>query len=66
MVEEKGYLKPTDIAFEVVYFLQENFPKVVDYGFTGQMEDGLDKVEEGQKEWREVVREFFSQVGSGI
>ncbi len=66
VVEEKGHLKPTEIAFEVVDFLQENFPKVIDYAFTSQMEGGLDKVEEGKRDWREVVREFFSQVKSEL
>ncbi len=66
VVEEKGHLKPTEIAFEVADFLQENFPKVIDYAFTSQMEGGLDKVEEGQRDWREVVREFFSQVKSEL
>jgi DNA topoisomerase-1 len=66
VMEEKGYLKPTDIAFEVLDFLQENFPRVADYSFTNHMEEGLDRVEEGQKDWRELVREFFSQVHSGL
>ncbi len=66
VVEEAGHLKPTDIAFEVLDFLQSNFPKVIDYGFTSQMEEGLDRVEEGQAEWRELVREFFSRVQSGL
>lgn len=62
VVEEKGYLKPKDIGFEVIDFIKESFPKVVDYSFTSQMESALDKVEEGKLEWREMVRKFFSEV----
>ncbi|MDW8095246.1 MAG: type I DNA topoisomerase, partial [Aquificaceae bacterium] len=43
--QEKGYLKPTEIAFEVLDFVKERFPKVVDYKFTSEMEEGLDQVE---------------------
>ncbi|MEN3028359.1 MAG: type I DNA topoisomerase [Aquificaceae bacterium] len=60
VLEEGGYLKPTEEAFEVVDFIREKFPGVVDYRFTGQMEENLDLVEGGKKEWKEVVREFFS------
>ncbi|MDW8033239.1 MAG: type I DNA topoisomerase [Aquificaceae bacterium] len=60
VLEERGYLKPTEEAFCVVDFIKEKFPGVVDYRFTGQMEKSLDLVEEGKREWKEVVREFFS------
>ena len=62
VIEEKGYLKPTDLAFEVVDFIKEWFPKVVDYQFTSQMEEGLDKVEEGKEDWKEMVRGFFDSL----
>ncbi|MCY0866484.1 MAG: type I DNA topoisomerase [Aquificaceae bacterium] len=64
VVEEKGYLKPTDLAFEVVDFIKEWFPKVVDYKFTSQMEEGLDRVEEGKEDWKEMVRKFFSSLNT--
>ncbi len=55
-------LRPTDTAFEVVDFLMENFPVLMDYGFTAYMEKALDEVEEGKRHWKDVVREFFSKV----
>ncbi len=66
IVEEKGYLKPTELAFKVMEFIQEKFPKVVDYKFTAKMEEGLDKVEEGKEDWRALVRSFFSSIGEGL
>lgn len=62
VVEEKGYLKPTELAFEVLDYIKENFPKVVDYKFTSLMEEELDEVERGMKDWKSAVRKNFSEV----
>ncbi|ADO44888.1 DNA topoisomerase I [Hydrogenobacter thermophilus TK-6] len=62
VVLEKGYLKPTEMAFKVVDYLMEKFPNLMDYGFTKYMEDNLDAVEEGKKDWKEVVRESYRRV----
>ncbi|MCS7278042.1 MAG: DNA topoisomerase, partial [Aquificaceae bacterium] len=59
-------LKPTELAFHVVDFIKDRFPKVIEYQFTRRMEEGLDQVEEGHREWKEVVREFFSEVEAGL
>lgn len=68
-LKERGYIKvknktilPTHIAFEVVDFLMENFPLLMDYKFTSLMEEKLDLVEEGKVDWKEVVYEFASKV----
>ena len=60
--EEKGYLRPTDIAFLVVDYLREFMPKVVDYGFTSYMEEELDLVEEGKQDWKSTVKKLFQGV----
>lgn len=52
-------LKPTEIAFVVNDLLVENFPIIVDYQFTAKMEEGLDEIAEGNKEWIPVIREFY-------
>lgn len=52
-------LVPTEIAFVVNDLLVEYFPQVMDVGFTAQMEDDLDEVAAGQKEWVPVVDEFY-------
>jgi len=38
--------------------LVEHFPEIIDVEFTAKMEDELDKVEEGDLEWVEVLKEF--------
>ncbi|MDX1535666.1 MAG: type I DNA topoisomerase [Candidatus Spechtbacterales bacterium] len=52
-------LEPTEIAFIVIDLLVEHFPQVVDLQFTATMEDELDKIAEGQKEWRKVMKDFY-------
>ncbi len=65
VVVEKGELKPTPIAFQVVDFLMQNFPKLVDYSYTAKMEELLDLVEEGKKDWKETVRHLFNEIIAG-
>lgn len=52
-------LKPTEIAFLVIDLLVNHFPEIVDYGFTAKMEDALDEIAEGEKEWVPVIRDFY-------
>lgn len=51
--------EPTEIGLLVNKVLTEHFPEIVDLGFTAHMEEELDEVAEGTKEWREVLREFY-------
>ena len=55
-------LIPTEIAFSVVDYLMENFPVLMDYEFTARMEQTLDEVEEGKRNWKEVVRSFLRDI----
>jgi DNA topoisomerase-1 len=56
-VEKK--FQPTNLGYAVNDFLMANFPKLFEYSFTAQMEDELDAVANGEKEWKPVIREFF-------
>jgi DNA topoisomerase-1 len=58
--DENKKLKPTDIAFVVNDLLVGHFPQIVDYQFTADMENELDRVAEGETDWRPVVKEFYS------
>jgi len=53
-------LAPTDIAFVVVDLLVEHFPHVIDYKFTAEMENNFDHIAEGDKNWVEVIRNFYN------
>jgi DNA topoisomerase-1 len=50
---------PTDIARIVNGFLTEHFPQYVDYDFTARLEDDLDLVSLGEKDWVPVLEEFW-------
>lgn len=57
--KEEKRLAPTEIAIIVNKLLVEHFPDVVDYGFTAEMEDDLDHIAHGQKEWQPIIAEFY-------
>lgn len=56
---EERRLFPLEIGFLVNDLLVEHFPQVVDMRFTATLEEDLDKIAEGEKEWIPVVREFY-------
>lgn len=59
-VEKDGrYFAPKDVAYVVNDLLVEHFPDVVDYGFTASMEEDLDEIALGNKEWVPVIRDFY-------
>ena len=56
---EKGKLLPTDIGTVVNDFLDENFPKIMDYNFTANVEKEFDDIAEGKEEWTDAMRSFY-------
>lgn len=58
----KKVLKPYPVAFDIVDYLMEHFPLMMDYGFTARMEDTLDKIEQGKLDWKEAVKELLGKV----
>ena len=55
---EKGKLLPTDIAIVVNDFLMENFPGIMDYNFTANVEQKFDDIAEGKTEWNKWMKTF--------
>jgi DNA topoisomerase-1 len=65
-IQERGYVRkedkrlvPTELGELVVSLLKEHFPEVVDPEFTADLEEKLDRIEEGKAEWRSVLAEFY-------
>jgi DNA topoisomerase-1 len=56
---DKKRFTPTDVGRVVNKFLTEHFTKYVDYGFTSNLEDALDSVAEGEREWLPLMAEFW-------
>ena len=66
IINDRGYvhrerrtLFPTELGIEVTELLQPFFPEIMDVEFTAQMEDHLDKIEDGDRKWVDTVREFY-------
>ena len=57
--KEHGRLKPTDMGTLVTNVLKEHFTDIVDYDFTADMEDSLDKIAQGKKQWQPVIAAFY-------
>jgi DNA topoisomerase-1 len=65
-IKKRGYVRsvdrrlvPTELGRLVNDLLTEHFPEIVDVRFTAHLEEDLDRVEEGQADWVDVVREFY-------
>jgi DNA topoisomerase-1 len=65
-IQERGYvqridkrLHPTELGMLVNDLLVEYFPDVVDVDFTANMEEELDEIARGERQWVPVVREFY-------
>src|SRR3989344_514672 len=58
--DRSRYFSPTEIGVMVNDLLVEHFPKIVDIKFTSQMEEELDDIAEGKREWVPVLRKFYT------
>ena len=57
--QERGKLMPTDTGIVVNDFLKENFPEIMDYNFTADIEKEFDEIAEGKMAWEGVVKNFY-------
>ncbi|HSJ12819.1 MAG TPA: type I DNA topoisomerase [Longimicrobiales bacterium] len=58
-LEQKRF-EPTPLGETVATVLVRLFPDLFNVGFTGEMELELDKIEEGELDWRYVLNEFYT------
>ncbi|MGI9039162.1 MAG: type I DNA topoisomerase [Gemmatimonadota bacterium] len=65
-MEQRGYVRvegqqlvPTFVAFAVTALLEEHFEDLVDIGFTSEMEAGLDRIADGDVDWRTFLEKFY-------
>ena len=56
---DKRRFIPTDVGRVVNKFLTEHFTQYIDYDFTAKLEDELDAVSRGEKDWIPLLREFW-------
>lgn len=60
VVREAKALKPTELGEVTTSLMKDKFPKIVNVKFTAQMETNLDEVEEGQIQWQDSIRDFYT------
>lgn len=59
-VYERGRaLIPSWLAFAVIKLLESNFPTYVDYAFTADMENGLDRIAHGEEAGKDWLYKFY-------
>jgi len=56
---EKRRFMPTELGFLVTDLLVQSFPDIIDTAFTAQMENNLDKIERGEAQWIDILKEFY-------
>ncbi|MFA6307758.1 MAG: type I DNA topoisomerase [Patescibacteria group bacterium] len=59
VTKEEKRLAPTEIGEIVNKLLMEHFNDIVSYDFTAQMENDLDEIAEGKKEWQPIISAFY-------
>ena len=57
--KETGKLTPTTMGKIVTKFLVKNFPEIMDYQFTSDMEEKLDNIAEGKNNWIKILEVFY-------
>jgi DNA topoisomerase-1 len=56
---DKAKLFPTDIGTVVNNFLVEYFDNILDFNFTASVEKEFDEIASGNKEWNQMIKEFY-------
>lgn len=59
MEKQNKVLKPTELGVVVTDFLEKYFKDIMDISFTADMENSLDKIEEGEEKWQDVIKKFY-------
>jgi DNA topoisomerase-1 len=60
VMQQQRKFKPTDLGELVNDLLVAHFPNILDIEFTASMEENLDKVEEGQSNWINLLQAFYT------
>ncbi|MRH42248.1 type I DNA topoisomerase [Aquibacillus halophilus] len=65
-IQRRGYVTldnkrfvPTELGEIVIDLIEEFFPEIIDVDFTVKMEGDLDSIEEGKREWVQIIDSFY-------
>ncbi|MEK7616442.1 MAG: type I DNA topoisomerase [Patescibacteria group bacterium] len=66
-IQERFYVEktdrkfiPTTLGFAVCDFVLKYFPDIIDYTFTASLEDELDDIANGARDWKSTIRDFYT------
>jgi DNA topoisomerase-1 len=62
----KNKLIPTDIGNIVNDFLVANFSNILDFGFTARVESSFDDISEGEEDWIEMIKGFYTKFHDNV
>lgn len=72
-IQQRGYVEsvdkrlyPTELGQIVNDLLVEYFPDIVNVEFTAQMEDDLDRIANGEREWVPILKEFYGPFSEAV
>ncbi|WP_405608906.1 type I DNA topoisomerase [Polaribacter sp. Asnod1-A03] len=63
---DKNKLIPTDIGNIVNDFLVANFSNILDFGFTARVESSFDDISEGDEDWIEMIKGFYTKFHDNV
>ncbi|HVS03739.1 MAG TPA: type I DNA topoisomerase [Thermoanaerobaculia bacterium] len=67
VIKKAGYLVPTFVGMAVIHLLRRHFPQYVDVKFTARMEEALDDIAAGERDWKDFLASFyFGEGGHGV
>lgn len=66
VIKEKGKFVPTDLGIFVTDFLVTYFTDLMEVKFTARMEEALDRIGEGEKDWLESLREYYTLLNQDL
>ena len=59
VVREQRHIKPTELGEAITDLLESKFPKIADVTFTAQMEQSLDDIGQGERDYVEMLHTFY-------
>ena len=65
-LKDKGRLTPTDKGRLVTVFLMHFFPRYVSYDFTATLEEDLDAVSDGRRDWKQLLSDFWRDFSAAV
>ncbi|MBN2693606.1 type I DNA topoisomerase [bacterium] len=66
VVKEEGKFKPSDIGVVVTKQLASYFDSLINIDFTSKLEDELDQIESGEKEYLETLKKFYDSFATSL